>query len=101
MFLLAAHNSGNWSTTLDLLGRFFSVIIAIAFVMLLAYITTRWLAGARYRSRGKSNIRLMEGITVGHQSSVQLVKAGEKIFLIGVTREHITFLAEVPIDEIH
>ena len=100
MFLLASQNSSNWSTTLDLLGRFFSVIIAIVFVMLLAYYATRWLAGARNLRHGKSNLKLIEGIAIGHQSSIQLVKAGEKVLLIGVTRERITFLTEVPREQI-
>lgn len=99
MFLLVAQHSSSWST-LDLLGRFFSVIMAIVFVMFLAYYATRWLAGARYIRHGKSNIRLLEGAAVGHQSSVQLVKAGEKVFLIGVTRERITFLAEIPKEQV-
>ena len=99
MLLLASQNLSNWST-LDLLGRLLSVIVAIAFVMFLAYYTTRWLAGARYARRGNSNIKLLEGAAVGPHSSVQLIRAGMKVFLIGVTRERITFLAEIPIDEI-
>ena len=100
LLLLATQKSSNWSTTLDLLGRFFSVIIAIAFVMLLAYYATRWLAGARSLRHRKQNLRLIEGIAIGHQSSIQLVKAGEKVLLIGVSRERITFLAEIPREQI-
>lgn len=98
MFLLtqASKGSFNWPDSLVLLGRFFYIILAVVLVMVMAYYTTRWVAGARYVRRGKSNIKLIEGISLGYQSNVHLIKAGEKFILIGATKDNITYLTEIP-----
>ncbi|MCL2699105.1 MAG: flagellar biosynthetic protein FliO [Defluviitaleaceae bacterium] len=84
----------------DAIFQMFSLIIALAFVLFLAYYVTRWVAGARYRRGAASNVKVIEGAGLGAHTSVQLVQAGEKFILIGVTRERITFLAEIPKEQI-
>lgn len=85
----------NWSSTLGMLGQFFLIIIVFIGVLVLAYYSTKWIASSRFNFRKSSNVKIIESISVGYQSTIQLVKVGSKFFLIGVTKESVTFLTEV------
>jgi len=62
--------------------------------MALAYYATRFFT-AKARGTPYGNLKVIEGLGVGQQGNVLLVKAGKKYILIGVTKERITFLAEL------
>lgn len=89
----------NWPDSLAWIGQIFFLIFLVVVVVLLAYLTTRMLGTARLTKRS-GNIRIVESIAVGYQSSVQLMKAGSSYILIGVTKEKITFLTEVDKDSL-
>ena len=86
----------NWPATKDV-GQIFYIVLLVVFVALLAYYSTKLLASARGGRFGgaKRNLELLESIGVGTQSTVQIVRAGEKFWLIGVTKEQVTMLAEL------
>jgi len=71
------------------------VIAAVAFVALLAYFTIKMMALSRGRRGKGGNLYVVESIIVGNTSMVQIVKAGNKYLVIGVTKERVTFLAEL------
>lgn len=85
----------NWSSTLGMLGQFFLLIIVFIVILLLVYYSTKWLASSKLSIRKNSNVRIIESISVGYQSTIQLIKVGSKLFLIGVTKESVTFLTEI------
>ena len=87
-------NTGDWSASIDVFGQFFYILLVFAIVILLFLICARWFALMRYTGHGK-NIRIIESCMVAPQSSVQILQAGERLFLIGVTKEHISFLTEI------
>ena len=86
--------TGDWSASVDVLGQFFYILIVLAIVILLFLICSRWFASIRGASRG-NNIRVIDSCGVAPQCSVQLLQAGERTFLIGVTKEHISILGEI------
>ncbi|MDR1663301.1 MAG: flagellar biosynthetic protein FliO [Clostridiales bacterium] len=82
-----------WETA----GQFLYILLLVAFVAVLAYFSTKLLAmsrGGKFRST-KRNLEVIESIGVGAQSVVQIVRAGEKFYLIGVTKESVSLLAEL------
>lgn len=85
----------NWSSTFGMLGQFFFLIIIFVIILFLAYLSTKWIARAKISNGRNRNLHIIESVSVGIQGTVQLVKAGERFFLIGVTKEKITFLSEV------
>ena len=88
-----------FGTTADLAWGIVRAILVTAFVALLAYYSVKMMGLARgRRGLGNGNLNVVESIMVGQQSMVQLVRAGEKYLVIGVTRERVTLLAEL--DEI-
>jgi|GEM_PF-787650 len=86
-------------------GNIFSTFLGFAFALLivvgLAYICLR-LVG-RFRGgniKQDRNLKMVEALGVGVQSTIQLIKVGDKFFLIGVSRGNITMLGEVDADSI-
>ena len=73
------------------------VILIIAFiaVVALAYFSLRLMGRARNTRGLGGNIKVIEAAGLGFQNTVQLVKAGDKYFLIGVSRTGITLIGEV------
>jgi len=79
-----------------MLGQLIRIILAFAVVLLLAYYATRFLGASGRLSRArKPNLRVLEAITISQQNSVQLVRAGSKHLLLGVSKERVTLLAEL------
>jgi len=87
-------NKGDWSASVDVLGQFFYILFVLAIVILLFLICAKWFASLRYKGRGR-NLRVIESCGVAPQSSVQILRAGERVFLIGVTKDQISILAEI------
>ena len=86
--------TGDWSASVDVLGQFFYIILVFAIVILIFLICARFFSKVRFNGRGK-NLRIIESCSVAPQSSIQILQAGERLFLVGVTREQISILAEI------
>jgi len=92
--LLFSQAQNNWPSMSDA-GRFFYILLIVVFIALLAYFSTKILAmsrSGRFRS-SKRNLEMVESMGVGTQSMVQIIRAGEKYWLIGVTKERVTLLS--------
>jgi len=87
------------ATTGDFVWNFVLVTLALLAVTGLAYFVLRMLGRAR-GPRSNRNIKILEGLAVAQHATVQLIKAGDKCFLIGVSRNGITLLGEVSGDKI-
>ena len=75
----------------------FRFIGATIFVSLLAYYVIRLMGGARVRQFGRTrgNLQLIDSISVGVGTAIQIVKAGEKFLVISVSKERVTLLTEI------
>lgn len=85
----------NWSSTLGMLGQLFFLILIFVFILFLTYYSTKWVSTLRFKTRNSKNIKIIESTSVGVQNTIQLIQVGEQFFLIGVTKENITFLSEL------
>lgn len=97
-FILLETTIDNGLTKPSSIGTFFDGILMLAiflFVVFLAYYSTKLISRAKGGVRKGSNLTLIEAIGVGLQGTIQLVKAGEKVFLIGVTKDKISLIAEI------
>ncbi|MCL2752628.1 MAG: flagellar biosynthetic protein FliO [Defluviitaleaceae bacterium] len=88
--------SGSSSTITAFLG----FAVALVFVVLLAYFSLRLIGRARGGVKADRNIKIIEAIGVGVQSTIQLIKVGDKFFLIGVSRGNIVSLGEVDAESV-
>ena len=85
---------------LGVIGQVVWFVLAFAFVIALAVLFTRWIAGARYKRGSTGNLHVVESIAVGQQVYLQLVRAGGKYIVVGVTRGSVTFICEMSEEEI-
>ena len=76
-------------------GRIVFIIVMFVLVAFAAYYTTRFISSSKRKVGSSGNIRIIEGAAVGPQANIQLVCVADKYFLIGVTKEKITFLTEI------
>ena len=80
--------------------QLWGVLLAVAFLVALAYFAVR-ITGRGKGARNSRNLKIVEALGVSPQSTVQLIQAGDKYFLIGVSRQGITALGEVDADAIN
>ncbi|MDR2166421.1 MAG: flagellar biosynthetic protein FliO [Clostridiales bacterium] len=83
----------------DLAMQFLGVAFALVFMLFLAFFVVRLLGRAR-GTRGNRNLKIVEAIAVGPQNTIQLVQAADKFFLIGVSRQGIATIGEIPADSV-
>ena len=81
----------DWSSSI---GRSFLYIFILVCIMVLAYYLTRFI-GTKARGFSSGNLKIIEGLGVGQNSSVLLIKAGERFLLIGVTKDTVSYLTEL------
>lgn len=86
----------NW---FNMLGQFFFLVLLFAFVLFGAYYVTKCIGKIHYQSFQSKNIKVLESISIAPQKTLKLVKVGNTIYLLGITKENIVFLSEI--DENH
>ena len=73
----------------------FFLLIIFVFVIGLAYFITKKLASlGTLRMQGK-NIKILETIQIGMNQHIHLIQVGDKMFIIGVSKENISYLSEI------
>jgi len=98
--LQSQSGEGDWFSILGMIGQFFLLIIVFGVILFLAYIFTKWFASIKMGARNNSFLKLISSMPVGGGNSVQLIKVGEKYFLIGVSKENITCITEIDSNDI-
>jgi len=79
---------------------FINMMFVTVLVILLCYFGLRLLGRVKGRGSAGGNLQLVESILVGSQNMVQLVRAGDKYLVIGVSKERVTLLAELDEEKI-
>ncbi|WP_058485167.1 flagellar biosynthetic protein FliO [Defluviitalea phaphyphila] len=85
----------NW---FKMLGQFFFLIIIFILILILTYYVTKWIGKFQYKKYQGNNIKIIESITIAPQKTLQLIKVGNKIHLIGLSKDNITYLTEIDED---
>lgn len=83
--------------------QLFSILLLFIFVLVITYITTRWIAKIQKGQLGRSlsNIEVIETQSIGNNKFIQIVRTGEKYLVIAVGKDEVTFLSELSKDEIN
>lgn len=80
--------------------QFMVVLLLFVFVLVLTYITTRWIAGYQKGRVSGGNIEVLEVYKVSANTYIQIVHIGNKYLAIGVGKDQITMLTELSEDEL-
>ncbi|MCL2355861.1 MAG: flagellar biosynthetic protein FliO [Defluviitaleaceae bacterium] len=100
LFSMFAASATPATDTFGVIFTWARFILATVLVAVLCWFVLRKMAGANRLGRRAGNLSVVESVNLGGQTAVQLIKAGEKYLVVGVTRERVTFLAEVDKDDI-
>lgn len=76
-------------------GHFVYLLIVFAVIIMLAYFSARWINSAKNTALSGKNMNVIETRAIAPGASLQIVKVGEKIVLLGITKEKISFLTEI------
>lgn len=76
-----------------------TLIIVIVFFYL-AYILTRTVAGGRFLGVHGKNIRVLEKLPLSKDTSILLLRAVDKVLVVGVTSAGMTVLRELAPEEV-
>ncbi len=88
--LLNASNTSN--TSADSFLKLITVLFIFVFVLLLTYLTTRWMAGFQKNRASNKNLRVIETISVGNNKFISIVEAGTEYLVVSVGKEEVNLL---------
>lgn len=88
--------AGSLESFLQLLG----VMIIFAFVLLITYLTTRWMGGFQKGRSGNRNLHIVETIGVGSNKMISIVEAGSKYLVVAIGKDEVHLLTELTREEL-
>lgn len=65
-----------------------------------AYLTSKWFAQKQQRLSISRHMEVLDSLSVGRERWFLLLKAGERIYLVGVTQQGMRTLGEFPASEL-
>ncbi len=75
--------------------QFVVVVILFIFVLAITYFTTRWIGGYQAGQQMERNIKVIETVKVTNNKFLQIIKIGEKYYLISIGKDEIHLLTEL------
>ncbi|GEM_PF-720263 len=88
----------NW---FKMIGQFFFLIVLFVVVLFAAYYVTKLIGTIQYQKYQGNNIKIIETVGISPQKSLQLVKVGNKFYLLAITKDNIVFISEIDEKEIN
>ena len=71
------------------------VIGVFAIVLVLSYLTTKWLGGSGLLVQKSKNISIVESYKLGPNTYIQIVKIGKKYYALGTGKDTVEYLSEI------
>lgn len=76
------------------------VLLLFVFVLLITYLVTRWIGGIQAGQMSEKNIKMIETVRVTNNKYLQIIKIGEKYYLISVCKDTINLITEIKDQEL-
>ena len=88
------------TSSLESFMQLISVLVIFVFVLVITYVTTRWMAGFQKSRSYNKNLKIIETITVGNNKLISIVAVGKKYIAVSVGKDDVHFLTEIKEDEL-
>ncbi len=75
--------------------QFITVTLIFVFVLALTYFTTRWAGSYQKKHMSHGNIKIIESFRLASNKVLEVVKVGDKCFLIAVCKDVVNVIGEV------
>ena len=76
-------------------AQFIAVTLIFVFVLGITYLTTRFIGSHQKKTMSRGNIKIIESTRLSNSKVLEIVKTGDKCFLIAVCKDTVTLLGEV------
>ena len=83
------------SITDNAVFQFITVTLIFVVVLALTYFTTRWVGSYQKKQMSYGTIKIIESYRLSSNKVMNIVKAGDKCFLIAVCKDTVTLIGEV------
>ncbi len=71
------------------------VVIMFVLVLVISYVTTKWLGGTGLLAQRSKNISIVESYKLGPNKFIQIVKVGKHYYLLGIGKDTVEYLSEI------
>ena len=88
------------SSGLESVVQLITVTIIFVFVLALTYFATRYIGNYQKSKMTGSNIQILETMRISNSKYLQIIKAGEKHFVIAVCKDTITYLCDLNAEDL-
>ena len=85
---------------MDSFLQFITVLFIFLFVLVITYVVTRWISKFQKTQSTGKNIEVIETQRITSTKYLQIVRAGDKYFVIAVCKDTVTMLTEIPKESI-
>lgn len=76
-------------------GTILSALVALIFVLLLAYYVLRWVGRRMPAQMGSSKIKVLDRVVLGQDKCLVLVSVAEKVMLVGMSNGAVEKICDV------
>lgn len=80
--------------------QFISILIIFIAVLAATYYVTKWIANYQKGTESGRNIDVIETCKISATKYVQIIRIGERYVAIGVSKDEITNLGDVPVEDL-
>lgn len=88
------------NASLDNFLELIGVLLIFAFVLLITWFATRYMANFQRAKFSNNNMQIIENVQVGNNKYISLVEVGEVYLVISVGKDEIHFLTKLTKDEL-
>ena len=88
------------TSSLESFMQLISVLVIFVFVLVITYVTTRWMAGFQKSRSYNKNLKIIETIAVVNNKLISIVAVGKKYIAVSVGKDDVHFLTEIKEDEL-
>lgn len=92
--MLLAMTSG-----LDSIVQFITMLFIFVFVLGIACLSTKYIAGVQKEQYKTGNMEVIETLRISNNKYLQIVRVGSKYFCMAVCKENVTMLGEIQKEE--
>ena len=71
------------------------VLVSFVFVLLLTYLTTKWIANYQKGHSYNRNLKVIETLKLTNNKYIQIVQVGEVYLVIAIGKDEVTMLTEL------
>jgi flagellar protein FliO/FliZ len=88
------------SSSLESFMQLLGALVIFAFVLVITYLTTRWMGGIQKAHSNNKNLRVVETIGVGNNKMISIVEVGTVYLVVSVGKDEVHLLTQLTREEL-